>query len=98
MDTVCGGRSRQDPHPDAAEEPVRRGSAAEKLGIDWIEDNTMRDVILRHLPELEPMVHKQNAFAPWTPVEIQKGLTPSVAPNLKPKRKPHHATDRRVAE
>ncbi len=69
-----------------------------KLGIDWIEDNTMRDVILRHMPELEPMVHKQNAFAPWTPVEIQKGVTPSVAPNLKPKGKPHHAMDRRVAE
>ena len=36
-------------------------------GLDWIEHSDMRDVILRHMPELEPYVHPQNAFAPWKP-------------------------------
>ena len=25
-----------------------------KAGIDWVEDNTMRTLLLRHFPELEP--------------------------------------------
>ena len=37
-----------------------------KLGLDWIEDNTMSDVILRHHPDLEPALRGVgNAFAPW---------------------------------
>ncbi len=37
-------------------------------GLDWIEHTDMRDVFLRHMPELEPYVHPQNAFAPWKPL------------------------------
>ena len=57
-------------------------------GIDWIENNTMRDVILRHMPELEPVVHKQNAFAPWTPVQTQRTVRPNLPPNLAVKKGP----------
>src|SRR5919199_1722968 len=35
-------------------------------GLDWIERNTMRDVLLRHHPELGPALEGvENAFAPW---------------------------------
>jgi hypothetical protein len=35
-------------------------------GIDWVERNTMSDVLLRHHPELAPALEGvQNAFAPW---------------------------------
>ena len=37
-----------------------------KEGIDWIEGNTMRTVLLRHFPELEPALRGvKNPFAPW---------------------------------
>ena len=37
-----------------------------QTGIDWVERNNMRTVLLRHFPELEPaMGHLENAFAPW---------------------------------
>jgi Animal haem peroxidase len=37
-----------------------------KAGIDWVEDNTMRSVLLRHFPELEPALQGvENPFAPW---------------------------------
>ncbi len=37
-----------------------------KIGLDWIEQNTMRDVLLRHHPELErTLAGVANAFAPW---------------------------------
>jgi len=40
-----------------------------KVGMDWIRDNTMSTVLLRHLPGLEPSLHGvRNAFAPWVPV------------------------------
>lgn len=36
-------------------------------GIDWIENNTMITVLLRHVPELTPALRRAtNAFAPWT--------------------------------
>lgn len=36
-------------------------------GMAWIEDNDMCSVLIRHYPELEPVLRKQrNAFAPWT--------------------------------
>jgi hypothetical protein len=36
-------------------------------GLNWIRDNDMRTVLLRHLPELRPALrHSDNAFAPWT--------------------------------
>jgi hypothetical protein len=38
-----------------------------KPGIDWIENNNMTSVLLRHFPELTPVLQRTaNAFAPWT--------------------------------
>ena len=35
-------------------------------GIEWVESNTMADVLLRHYPELAPALDGvANAFAPW---------------------------------
>ncbi len=35
-------------------------------GIDWIENNNMTTVLLRHFPELTPVLQQaKNAFAPW---------------------------------
>ena len=37
-----------------------------RAGLDWIDHNTMKSVLLRHFPELEPALRPvQNAFAPW---------------------------------
>ncbi|MFI1280151.1 peroxidase family protein [Streptomyces sp. NPDC020858] len=37
-----------------------------QAGLDWIEDNTMASVLLRHFPQLRPaMKSVDNAFAPW---------------------------------
>jgi len=38
-------------------------------GLDWIDDNTMKSVLVRHFPELEPALRDvTNAFAPWRAV------------------------------
>ncbi len=35
-------------------------------GLDWVENNTMIDVLLRHYPDLAPALNGVgNAFAPW---------------------------------
>ena len=37
-----------------------------QAGLDWIDDNTMVDVIKRHYPQLEPALRGvENAFQPW---------------------------------
>lgn len=37
-----------------------------KVGLEWIRDNLMTDVLLRHYPELEQaLAGISNAFAPW---------------------------------
>ena len=37
-----------------------------KEGIDWVEGNSMRTLLLRHFPELEPALKGvKNPFAPW---------------------------------
>jgi hypothetical protein len=37
-----------------------------QTGLDWIEDTSMRSVLLRHFPELEPALQGvENPFAPW---------------------------------
>jgi hypothetical protein len=37
-----------------------------KEGIDWVESNSMRTLLLRHFPELEPALRGVgNPFAPW---------------------------------
>jgi heme peroxidase len=38
-----------------------------KAGMDWIADNTMQSVLLRHYPQLRPALGSvPNAFTPWT--------------------------------
>jgi hypothetical protein len=38
-------------------------------GLNWVRDNDMRTVLLRHFPELRPALRgSDNAFAPWTRV------------------------------
>lgn len=38
-----------------------------QVGLDWIEETTMSDVILRHAPALAGSIaDRENAFAPWT--------------------------------
>jgi hypothetical protein len=38
-------------------------------GIEWVENNLMGDVLLRHHPELAPALEgSRNAFAPWKAV------------------------------
>jgi hypothetical protein len=35
-------------------------------GLEWVESNSMRTVLLRHFPELEPALRGvENPFAPW---------------------------------
>ncbi len=42
-----------------------------QFGLDWIDKNTMADVILRHYPMLAPTLRGVgNAFAPWRKVGI----------------------------
>jgi hypothetical protein len=37
-----------------------------RAGIDWVENNSMRSVLLRQYPELEPaLAGVENPFAPW---------------------------------
>jgi hypothetical protein len=37
-----------------------------KEGLDWIDDTTMKDVLLRHYPQLAPALDGvTNAFTPW---------------------------------
>lgn len=43
-----------------------------KAGMDWIRDNTMSTVLLRHYPGLEESLRGvKNAFAPWNRVGTQ---------------------------
>jgi hypothetical protein len=37
-----------------------------QAGLDWVEQNTMKTVLLRHFPQLEPALRGvENPFAPW---------------------------------
>src|SRR4051812_154482 len=41
-----------------------------QTGIDWVNKTKMKDVLLRHYPELEPALHGlPNAFLPWNQVD-----------------------------
>lgn len=45
-----------------------------KAGMDWIQNNTMSSVLLRHFPALEPSLRDvKNAFAPWKRVFDTEG-------------------------
>jgi hypothetical protein len=36
------------------------------VGIDWVESNGMREVLLRHAPSLAPILaNVRNSFFPW---------------------------------
>ncbi len=49
-----------------------------KAGMDWIANNTMSSVLLRHFPALEPSLRGvKNAFAPWNKITGLQGATPS---------------------
>jgi hypothetical protein len=38
-----------------------------QVGIDWVQDNDMSSVLLRHFPSLRPALSGvRNAFAPWS--------------------------------
>ncbi|RSL86513.1 hypothetical protein CEP51_002755 [Fusarium floridanum] len=38
-------------------------------GINWVQNNTMKDVLCRHFPQLSGPLHSvKNAFAPWTKI------------------------------
>jgi hypothetical protein len=40
-----------------------------EFGMDWIRNNSMKSVLLRHVPELEPALEGvNNSFAPWNVV------------------------------
>ena len=42
-----------------------------RAGIDWVENNTMRTVLLRHYPALAPALYdRENAFRPWNDVRF----------------------------
>lgn len=42
-----------------------------QAGIDWVESNSMRSVLLRHFPELAPSLEGvANPFAPWKRVGV----------------------------
>ncbi|MFL5782288.1 MAG: peroxidase family protein [Thermoleophilaceae bacterium] len=44
-----------------------------QTGIDWVTKTKMKDVILRHYPELEPSLEGlPNAFLPWHPVDPEQ--------------------------
>jgi hypothetical protein len=41
-----------------------------QLGLDWIDDNDLRSVLLRHYPELKPVLTGvTEIFGPWVPRE-----------------------------
>ncbi len=42
-----------------------------KVGMDWVQENTMSSVLIRHFPSLTPaLAHAKNAFSPWNSVAI----------------------------
>lgn len=43
-----------------------------RTGMDWVQNTTMTDVLLRHYPELRPALRGvTNAFAPWAAVHAR---------------------------
>jgi hypothetical protein len=45
-----------------------RAAVYTRVGLDWIDDNDLRSVLLRHHPELVPVLaHVPRIFAPWGP-------------------------------
>jgi hypothetical protein len=53
-----------------------------QVGLDWLENTSMSDILLRHYPELGPALYNvTNAFVPWTPVTSNPvALAPALPP------------------
>jgi hypothetical protein len=50
-----------------------------RTGLDWIDQNTMSSVLLRHYPHLRPALHSAgNAFEPWQRVGKAAEANPAV--------------------
>jgi hypothetical protein len=44
-----------------------------KLGLEWVQNSTMKDVLLRHFPELkDALKDSKNVFAPWSKLPKSK--------------------------
>jgi hypothetical protein len=44
------------------------------VGIDWLAKNDLKSVLLRHYPELTPILQNlDNSFKPWRPVPLRSG-------------------------
>ena len=44
-----------------------------QAGLDWIAENDMRSVLLRHFPQLEPALRGvKNPFAPWARIGVRR--------------------------
>jgi hypothetical protein len=44
-----------------------------KFGLDWIDENSMKSVLLRHMPHLDPaLANVANAFNPWNDTTPKK--------------------------
>jgi hypothetical protein len=49
-------------------------------GMDWITNNGMASILLRHYPELAPALRGvENPFAPWKTIELSAGYQPHEA-------------------
>lgn len=47
-----------------------------QLGLDWVDNNGMESVLLRHYPKLAPALRGvANPFAPWNPIDKHKPAT-----------------------
>jgi heme peroxidase/catalase len=50
------------------------------FGMDWIANNSMTSLILRHCPELGSVLPRtQSAFAPWRPIAPEYGQQPGAS-------------------
>ncbi len=59
-----------------------------RVGFDWVQETTMKDVLLRHYPELGPALENvERVFAPWPkigdPVQPDAGLAAKIAQTVK---------------
>jgi hypothetical protein len=51
-----------------------------KTGFDWVNNTSMKDVLLRHYPELQPVIgDAERVFAPWHELgETEPGKKPAI--------------------
>jgi hypothetical protein len=52
-----------------------------QAGLEWVRDNDMRSVLLRHFPQLEPaLAGVENPFAPWKRIPGRTRATVAAEP------------------